>query len=133
MDFKRDVFRDGTIFLPCFWCGLSLAMRDATTDHIKPVSRGGKTTRENVEVSCCPCNERRAVVSKLVGRIREAKQNRNRVPTGNRMLLLSKAIKERDAMLDELLDLERLYYNRLSGLRLRWCLGELDELLRARL
>lgn len=130
MQWRSDVF-DGYETLPCFWCDAQLEMRLATVDHLKPKSRGGKSRDENMVVSCYDCNQRRAIVSRLAGRVRHALQNINGVDTYRRKIVLNAAIQERNRNLDLLLDLEALYHERLEGKQLRWCLGELDEVLRA--
>ena len=40
----------------CRVCG---EHRDLTMDHVVPVSAGGKTTRENLQTLCRPCNSRK--------------------------------------------------------------------------
>ena len=49
MVYKRDKGR-------CAYCGKELSRTEATIDHILPKSRGGKTTWENVVLSCKKCN-----------------------------------------------------------------------------
>lgn len=41
----------------CAYCGTKTAMHDFTFDHVTPRSRGGRTTWENIVVSCLPCNQ----------------------------------------------------------------------------
>lgn len=40
----------------CWYCGRKTACRDLTMDHLVPLSRGGKSTRENIVPSCKTCN-----------------------------------------------------------------------------
>lgn len=40
----------------CFYCGEYLEKEKKTVDHIKPVSKGGKDTEENIAVACRRCN-----------------------------------------------------------------------------
>ena len=40
----------------CQYCGVLLDTKTATMDHVLPVSKGGRTTFENVVTSCGPCN-----------------------------------------------------------------------------
>lgn len=44
--FLRDAFS-------CQYCG---SAQDLTFDHVKPRSRGGRTTWENIVTACAPCN-----------------------------------------------------------------------------
>lgn len=48
--------RDG---YTCYKCGKLLTRWDATLDHILPISRGGKNTRDNLITCCLLCNSRR--------------------------------------------------------------------------
>lgn len=48
--------RDG---YTCYKCGKLLTRWDATLDHILPVSRGGKNTKDNLITCCLLCNSRR--------------------------------------------------------------------------
>jgi 5-methylcytosine-specific restriction endonuclease McrA len=48
--------RDG---YACYKCGKLLTRWDATLDHILPVSRGGKNTKDNLVTCCLMCNSRR--------------------------------------------------------------------------
>lgn len=48
--------RDG---YSCYKCGKLLTRWDATLDHILPVSRGGKNTKDNLITCCLMCNSRR--------------------------------------------------------------------------
>lgn len=43
----------------CHYCGDKFKKSELTMDHIVPLSRGGKSTRGNVVVSCKPCNTRK--------------------------------------------------------------------------
>ena len=47
----------------CHWCGRLLSLDDSTLDHIVPRSRGGSNHRENLTLSCGPCNRRRGDLS----------------------------------------------------------------------
>jgi len=40
----------------CEWCGNNFPSSALTVDHIRPVSRGGKHTAENICPSCMSCN-----------------------------------------------------------------------------
>lgn len=43
----------------CCYCGCDVTRRDATLDHVVPVSRGGKTEWTNIVTACGPCNFRK--------------------------------------------------------------------------
>ena len=40
----------------CQYCGVKIDRKDATLDHVLPVSKGGKSTWENCTTACGPCN-----------------------------------------------------------------------------
>ncbi len=40
----------------CYYCSQSLTKEQTTMDHVVPVSRGGKSTKGNIVVSCKKCN-----------------------------------------------------------------------------
>jgi Restriction endonuclease len=43
----------------CLYCGCDVAKKEATLDHVLPISRGGKTNWENIVTACGPCNSRK--------------------------------------------------------------------------
>ena len=43
----------------CHWCGGSFPPEELTMDHIVPVTRGGKASRNNVVPACKECNNRK--------------------------------------------------------------------------
>lgn len=43
----------------CHWCGGTFAADDLTMDHIIPVTRGGKSSRNNVVPCCKECNNKK--------------------------------------------------------------------------
>ena len=43
----------------CEYCGEAVAPADLTMDHVVPLSRGGKTTKNNVVPCCKACNTRK--------------------------------------------------------------------------
>lgn len=43
----------------CHWCNGTFAPDELTMDHIVPVTRGGKSSRNNVVPSCKECNNRK--------------------------------------------------------------------------
>lgn len=40
----------------CQYCGKKLQYSESTMDHVKPLSKGGKTKWDNVVLCCRPCN-----------------------------------------------------------------------------
>ena len=44
----------------CGYCGKHIERKEATLDHVLPVSKGGKTTWENTITACGPCNANKA-------------------------------------------------------------------------
>jgi hypothetical protein len=50
--FERDGYT-------CYKCGKLLTRWDATLDHVLPVSKGGKNTKDNLITCCLLCNSRR--------------------------------------------------------------------------
>jgi 5-methylcytosine-specific restriction endonuclease McrA len=44
----------------CQYCGKKFDSSELNIDHVKPTSRGGKTTWTNTVLSCIPCNDRKA-------------------------------------------------------------------------
>ena len=40
----------------CEYCSATLTVRTATLDHVVPLSRGGRTTWQNVITACAHCN-----------------------------------------------------------------------------
>ncbi len=43
----------------CHYCGVAVAAKSMTMDHIVPISRGGKSTKGNVVPACKECNNRK--------------------------------------------------------------------------
>ncbi len=43
----------------CYYCDGSFAPEELTMDHLVPVSRGGKASRNNVVPACKECNSRK--------------------------------------------------------------------------
>jgi 5-methylcytosine-specific restriction endonuclease McrA len=44
----------------CQYCGDKIDRKEATLDHVHPVSKGGKTVWENTVTACGPCNADKA-------------------------------------------------------------------------
>ncbi len=40
----------------CHYCGKALSAKIATMDHVIPISRGGKSTKNNIVAACKDCN-----------------------------------------------------------------------------
>jgi len=54
---RKNVFtRDAN---QCQYCGGRFSTRDLNLDHVVPLSRGGRTTWQNVVCCCLPCNARK--------------------------------------------------------------------------
>jgi 5-methylcytosine-specific restriction endonuclease McrA len=47
---------DGTC---CWWCRKELPLEELTLDHLRPKSRGGSNSLENLRLACLPCNTSR--------------------------------------------------------------------------
>lgn len=74
---RRNIFdRDDCT---CQYCGKRFDRSDLTLDHIKPRSRGGTTTWENIVLACLKCNIRKG----------------SRLPREAHMKLLKKPVKPR--------------------------------------
>ncbi len=43
----------------CYYCGSRVAHRELTMDHLVPLSRGGRSTKDNLVPSCKDCNNRK--------------------------------------------------------------------------
>ncbi|MDY0267919.1 HNH endonuclease [Trichloromonas sp.] len=43
----------------CHYCGMKVAPKDLTLDHLVPVSRGGKSTKSNCVPACKSCNNQK--------------------------------------------------------------------------
>ena len=43
----------------CQYCGRKFPSSELSLDHVVPISRGGKSTWENVVCACLPCNVRK--------------------------------------------------------------------------
>jgi 5-methylcytosine-specific restriction endonuclease McrA len=43
----------------CYYCGQKVGFANLTMDHIIPLSRGGRSTRDNLVPSCKECNTRK--------------------------------------------------------------------------
>ena len=43
----------------CYYCGRLLEPKDLTMDHIIPLARGGRSTKENLVACCKECNNKK--------------------------------------------------------------------------
>ncbi|PLX52382.1 MAG: HNH endonuclease [Desulfobulbaceae bacterium] len=43
----------------CYYCGRLLGPKDLTMDHIVPLARGGRSTKENLVACCKDCNNKK--------------------------------------------------------------------------
>ncbi len=43
----------------CYYCGEKFLPKEMTMDHIVPIIRGGKSTRNNVVPACKECNNKK--------------------------------------------------------------------------
>jgi 5-methylcytosine-specific restriction endonuclease McrA len=43
----------------CWWCRCCLPSEELTLDHLKPKSRGGSNSLENLRLTCFQCNNSR--------------------------------------------------------------------------
>jgi len=48
----------------CAYCSKPVDRKEATLDHVNPVSKGGKTTWENCVTACAPCNSNKSDTTK---------------------------------------------------------------------
>ncbi|MHB8416797.1 MAG: HNH endonuclease [Myxococcales bacterium] len=55
---KKRLFA-GRDQVPCCFCGKQLGFKEATIEHVRPLSRGGTWEMENLRISCSPCNSAR--------------------------------------------------------------------------
>ena len=43
----------------CYYCGSKALPKDLTMDHVVPIIRGGKSTKNNVVPACKECNNKK--------------------------------------------------------------------------
>lgn len=43
----------------CHYCGNQVAFKDLTMDHLVPLARGGRSTKDNLVPCCKTCNNRK--------------------------------------------------------------------------
>ena len=44
----------------CQYCGKKMSLSNSTLDHVKPRSKGGKFTWENLVIACVKCNGKKS-------------------------------------------------------------------------
>jgi 5-methylcytosine-specific restriction endonuclease McrA len=49
----------------CHYCGQKVPHQELTMDHLVPLSRGGRSTKENLVPSCKECNTRKKTMLPL--------------------------------------------------------------------
>ncbi len=49
----------------CYYCGKLSEPRDLTMDHIVPLARGGRSTKDNLVACCKDCNTRKRTMLPL--------------------------------------------------------------------
>ena len=55
----------------CYHCGLKFTKDLLTMDHVMPLSRGGRSTKKNIVVSCKQCNSHKKNLTVAELRLRE--------------------------------------------------------------
>lgn len=55
----RVFLADGQPVVCCHWCGRPMHSREATIDHVLPLSNGGTNDHENMVLACGSCNAQR--------------------------------------------------------------------------
>jgi len=79
---RRNIFyRDRN---RCQYCGGIFRQKDLNLDHVVPLSRGGKSTWDNVVCACVPCNTRKGDRSPTDAGMRLVR--RPKKPAGHPML-----------------------------------------------
>ncbi len=43
----------------CYYCGQAVAHRELTMDHLVPLTRGGRSTKDNLVPCCKDCNNQK--------------------------------------------------------------------------
>ncbi len=43
----------------CYYCGKKNTFKNLTMDHLVPLSRGGRSTKDNLVPCCKPCNNKK--------------------------------------------------------------------------
>jgi len=53
---KSRWWQQKTALCLCHYCGRKVEFHDLTMDHLVPLARGGRSTKENIVASCKNCN-----------------------------------------------------------------------------
>lgn len=61
----------------CHYCGRKYAYKELTMDHLVPLARGGRSTRDNLVPSCKECNTQKHSLLPLEWEAYLEKQQRN--------------------------------------------------------
>ena len=60
----------------CYHCGQKFLREQLTMDHLIPLSRGGRSTKKNIVVSCKQCNSLKKNLTVAEMRMRELEATR---------------------------------------------------------
>lgn len=71
----------------CAYCKTPLTRKQATADHRVPISKGGSTSKDNIIMSCEPCNKAKSSMSEA--KFRRALNERTMPCPSNMPLLLA--------------------------------------------
>ncbi len=63
----------------CYYCGRKCTFKQLTMDHLVPLARGGRSTKDNLVPSCKKCNTRKKVMLPLEWEEYVEKQKKNQV------------------------------------------------------
>ncbi len=63
----------------CHYCGKKFTYKQLTMDHLVPLARGGRSTRDNLVPSCKKCNTKKKVMLPLEWEEHLEIQKRNRL------------------------------------------------------
>ena len=61
----------------CYHCEQKFSKEELTMDHLIPLSRGGRSTKKNIVVSCKQCNSLKKNLTVADLRLRELKSSEN--------------------------------------------------------
>ena len=56
---KTRWWQQKTASCTCYYCGTQVPHRHLTMDHLVPLSRGGRSTKDNLVPSCKDCNNKK--------------------------------------------------------------------------